>query len=185
MPQPFFDEPFVPRDLTEGARKYGEDFRRFTNIGGLPNTRTRLTHALTIRSGNGRVVGAISAFSPSQSRVIEDEFEVDAQASGMPIDVVPQVVNHREIRVRRYDLYNRLMEEAFGTDELIVLADQARPFSVREVWRGPSGVLVGGQRIYEYRGCWFSNIGRELTADGDRTSMADATLTWQGRDRVL
>lgn len=185
MPQPYFDEPFIPQDITEGARKFGQEFQQFLNVGKLPNTRTRLTHALTIRSGNGRVVGALKAFSPAQSRVVEEEYEVDAQASGMPIDLVPQIVNRREIRVVRYDLYNRLMEEAFGTDEIVVLADQSRPFALREVWRGPAGVLVGGQRIYEYRGCWFTDIGRTLDADSDRVSAADATIVWQSRDRVL
>ena len=185
MPAPFFDEPFIPQDVTEGARKFGQDLRRFTNTSQLPLTKTRLTHALTIRSGNGRVVGAMKAFSPSQSRVIDEEYEVDSQASGLPIDLIPQTVNRREIRVERYDLYNVLMEEAFGSTELVTLADQSRPFSLREVWRGPSGVLVGGQRIYEYLGCWFSDLGRTLAADNDRVSLANATVVWQFRHRVL
>jgi hypothetical protein len=169
-------------DAGEAARKFGDIFDQFAQ---LPNTRTRLDHALTIRVGTGRVVGAIKTFAPSQGRTVDDEFEVNSAASGMPVDLVPQTVNKREFRIERYDLYTKIMEEVFGTKEIVVLTDQFRPFSLREIWRGPAGVLTGQQRIYEYTGCWFTDIGRVMDASGDRVVAADATVTWLDRRRVL
>ena len=102
-------------DAREAARKFGDIFGQFAQ---LPNTKTRLDHALTIRAGTGRVVGAIKDFAPSQGRTLDEEFEVNSAASGMPVDLVPQIVNKREFRISRYDLYTRLMEESFGTGEI-------------------------------------------------------------------
>ena len=206
----------------------------------VPNTRTRMSHAVTIRAG-GRTVGAIHILSPTTARDVDHEFEVEANASGMPVDVIPQNVTRRELRVQRYDTYPEIMEDVFGTSELIVLADQRRPFRLREVWRGPGvnllggagtavgnlsslagglglsgvnaaanraqadlenavgaagssavgmpvlsalGVLTADTRIYEYIGCWFSDLGRQLDAKGDRVVSVDATLVWTDRIRV-
>lgn len=215
----------------------------------VPNTTTRLSHALTIRA-RGRTIGAIRSWSPNMRRTIDTEFDVDASANGMPIDLVPQAVDTREVRLSRYDLYLSLLEEVFGTTELVVLSDQVRPFSIREVWRGPSTLLqvntgvLGGlanlispasasadpvaaelrrganalrggqrtvdeavtraatskvgapvvtalgtfardQRIYEYTGCYFTDIGRNMESSGDRTVFADATLVWLQRHRIV
>ena len=43
---------------------------------------------------------------------------------------------------------------------------------------------AGGGRLYEYRGCWFENIGRSLKTEGSREVRVDATLTWLSRVRV-
>lgn len=204
----------------------------------VPTTRARLSHALTIRA-RGRIIGAIHQWSPAQSRTVDTEFEIEPNSYGMPVDLVPQRVERREIRIARYDTYPEIMEEVFGTSELIVLADQYRPFTLREVWRGPpitanftnplgglSGLLnsvgasgaagtvdranatvgeavgdfastTGGQvaaalvgaliadtRVYEYFGCYFTDVGRTLDAKGDRVVSVEATLTWLGRRRV-
>lgn len=209
-------------------------------IHAVPNTHTRMSHALTIRAG-GMVVGAIHQWSPSQARTIDAEYDVEPNAHGLPVDLVPQTVERREIRVARYDTYPLLMEEVFGTRELIVLSDQSRPFTCREVWRGPGinllggagtalgglsslagslglsgvnaaanraqadlsnavgaaassavgmpvvatlGVLTADLRVYEYGGCWFSDLGRQIDAKSDRVISVDATLVWRTRDRV-
>ena len=103
----------------------------------VPTTRTRLSHALRIRSG-GRTIGAIRSWSFSQGREIDTEWEIEPNAVGMPVDLVPQTVSRRELRIGRYDLYPAIMEEVFGTSEIVVLTDQYRPFSLREIWYGPS-----------------------------------------------
>ena len=178
------------------------------------------------------------------SRTIDSEYEVNASAHGMPADLVPQTVERREIRVSRYDLYPLIMEEVFGTTELITLADQASPFVVRERWVGPAFDLLGASqdllglapgivsgvpgnlgsqaqnaiasaiqpastavtqaltgrvgsavvntlgfisqdiRAYEYSGCYFTDLGRQIDAKGDRVVSVEATLTWLSRRRV-
>lgn len=106
----------------------------------IPVTQTRLSHALTIRAGS-RIIGAVHVFSSSQSRTIDQEYENEPSSSGLPRDLVPQTVDRREIRVARYDLYNSIMEEVFGSSEIVNLSDQFRPFSLREVWDAPGAGL--------------------------------------------
>jgi hypothetical protein len=181
--EPFVDQPTVIDDIADVARRVGNLFNQAN--GGLPNTTTRLSHALTLRIGPGQIVGAVFAFSPSQRRSIDEEWEVDAAASGLPSDIVPQALTERTIRIERYDIYTRLMEEITGTKELIVLTDQSRPFILREVWRAPYGVLTGGQRVYEYLNCWFSDLGRTVRSDDNRVVSVEATIVWGRRRRVL
>jgi len=145
-------------------------------------------------------------------------FEVEANSVGQPIDLVPQTVERREIRVARYDLYISVMEEVFGSSEIVMLTDQFRPFFLREVWTGPGieipGVVQGllpddaqrnlnldstargflsaassvvsrnKSRQYEYVGCWFSDIGRNIDAKSDRTISVDATIQYLDRRRL-
>lgn len=206
----------------------------------VPTTVTRLSHAFTLRAGR-RIIGAIHNVSFSTRRTVDTEFEVDANGYGLPVDHVPQTVETREMRISRYDTYPAVMEEVFGSSELIVLTDQYRPLSIRETWRGPSLSFIGGAgtvagslgalggtlgisaveeyankaqadvsnavaaaasgsvgrpllgvlgaltpdtRIYEYTGCYFTDIGRQLDAKGDRVVSADATLVWITRRRL-
>jgi hypothetical protein len=210
-----------------------------------------MTHSLTIRVGR-RIIGAISQWSPSQRREVEEEFEVQAstETTGLPVDLVPQTLSGRECRINRYDTYPEIMEEVFGSRELIMLTEQTRPFTVREHWHGParipglgiagtgigafanlagslgenavsraarsaqadvsnavgsalstdigkSNVTVGAIaattfgllnpdiRVYEYLGCWFTDVGRQLSAEDSRIVSVDATIVWQERRRVL
>lgn len=180
-------------------------------MGAVPTTRTRLSHALTIRAG-GRVIGAVHQWSPSQSRTVDHEFEIEANAVGMPVDLVAGVVERREIRISRYDLYVSVIEEVFGAFEIINLADQYRPFSLREVWRGPglggevthalsnlagaapqlsaalttgaAGLVGSAGRQYEYSSCWFTDLGRTIDTKGDRVISVDATLAYLGKNRI-
>lgn len=211
----------------------------------VPQTATRQSHALVIRVG-GRTIGAIHSWGPSTTRTVDAEWEIDSAGHGMPVDQVPQTVERREVRIARYDLYPIIMEQVFGSPELVVLADQARPFSCREVWTGPpldpfggaqnlAGSAFGGvqaslapfgfisgvqsaqeavaqaaagteaaiaaaatskvgravtsllgktstnNRLYEYQGCYFTDIGRTIDAKSDRVISVDATITWLRR----
>jgi hypothetical protein len=113
-------------------------------LSAVPNTRARLSHALTIRA-RGKIIGAIHQWAPSMTRDVEQEYEIDRSAVGLPVDLVPQTLSRREIRIARYDTYPTLMEEVFGTSELVTLCDQFRPFTCREVWIGPGiNALLGG-----------------------------------------
>lgn len=190
--QAFFDDPQATAE--DIANRFGLAPNGSINLGtlrkamqgGLPKTQTRLSHSLTIRSGTtGRVVGAIKSWATQQTREVQDHFEVNPYAVGMPIDVVPQKVTSRSLRISRYDLYIRLFEEAFGTTELVVLTDQFRPLTIREVWRSPMGIFNSGIRAYDFVGCWFEDIGRTLDAAGDRAVLAEATLRWTNRIQLL
>lgn len=148
---------------------------------GPPNTYTRLDHALTIRSAQGRTIGAINGWEPQEDVQIEEEFEVDVNASGLPVDVIVQNLTGRVINISRYDLYAAKMETAFGTRNLIMLSQQTKPFSVREIWRNPDGTV----EAYIYSGCWFRSRGKHHRADGNRIVQVNAVLIWTRKDQVI
>jgi hypothetical protein len=152
----------------------------------VPRTRTRTSHALLIRVAGGRVVGAVNGFTHDQSREVNEEFEVDANAKGYaPVDLIPQNTTQRTLRIQRYDLFQRPIEEAFGTGfEYVNLADQTRPFVLRTIWRSPVGSLLGGRRVYEYTGCYFTRFGRTARSDDNRIVNADAEIVYALRRRV-
>lgn len=152
----------------------------------VPRTRTRTSHGLLIRVAGGRVIGAINGFTHTQSRQIDEEWEVRREANGRaPADLVPQNVTDRTISVSRYDLWTRNMEEVLNqTGELVSLADQFRPFSLRTAWRSPVGIVLGGRRVYEYQGCWFSRIGRTARSDDNRLINVDAEIRYHDRIRI-
>ena len=79
------------------------------------------------------------------------------------------------------------MEEAFGTyvgdgtrKSLSMLTQQDRPFRVYEQWRFPDD-QGGSTEKTLYRGCWFSNIGKNYRSDGDRIVNVNATLEYTRR----
>lgn len=163
----------------------------------LPVTRTRTSHALTIHAVSNKpspsilgvgfrrgIIGAVHTFSVSQGRQLEDVYDVDRYGNGEVADVVPQNLTQRQIRVARYDLYTKLMEQVFG-DELVTLADQDSPFTLRTVWAEPGPIFNSRRRIYEYTGCWFQDLGRNASADDNRIVNVDATLVWTRRRRAL
>jgi len=152
--------------------------------GGVPNTRTRMDHGFTLRTSNGRIVGAVFAVDMQQSRALDDEFEIDVNAHGEVADIVGQALTTRTMSVRRFDLYTDIMEEAFGTVELDMLTDQAGGFTLRTAWRSPAGVFAGGTRSYQYSPVWFESLGRSLNAEGDRVVRVDASLRWGRKQRL-
>jgi len=152
---------------------------------GVPNTKTRLDHAFTLRTGKGRIIGAVFKADQRQSRQLDDEYEIDPNAHGEVADIVGQSLTNRTLSVERYDLYTDVMEEVFGDRELSMLTDQSQGFRLREAWRGPGGLFTGGQRLYEYSPVWFEDIGRTLDAHGDRIVRVTATLRWGRRQRVV
>lgn len=154
--------------------------------GRIPVTKTRTSHGLTLRVAGGRVIGAVRAFTHSVSRDVEDQWELDAHATGYaPVDIVPGNVVSRTLRIERYDLFVQVMEQVTGSRELVTLADQTTPFTLRAHWQSPVGSLFGGLRVYQYEGCWFTSMGRAVRSDNDRLVGVDAEIRYQFRRRVL
>lgn len=149
----------------------------FNGVNRAPNTRTRLTHALYIKAGR-RTIGGVHLFAPTARRTVEREYEVDPNAVGLAALITPGV-EECEIRVSRYDLYLDLMEQAMGTRNMVMLTDQRVGLTFREVWRGPAGLFGGGVYALDYTDCWFTDLGRQLDAKGDRVSNADATFIFR------
>lgn len=139
-----------------------------------PNTRVRMSHALTIRA-KGQTIGLIQNFSPAaQTRAVPYVFELNTATSGEPVERPPANIGGLSIQVDRYDLYTTKMETAFGTADFAMLSDQTDKFQLREVWRNPDGSLES----YIYLECLFSSIGRKFSATGDRIVMVNAVIEY-------
>lgn len=137
-----------------------------------PNTRTANQHVISIRF-RGVAVGVIQKWSPRQQRRMTPIYELNNLTSGRRVDIVPGNVEQLQIDVQRYDLFSSRMHEAFGFPAAAIhMADHLNPFDVQELWLTPSGTVIGTI----YRGCWFSNIGRDYGATGDRVIMASGQL---------
>ena len=138
----------------------------------IPNTRTASQHIISIRF-NGVTIGLIQRWAPRQTRRMTPIYEINTLTSGRRVDIVPGNIEQLQIAVDRYDLFTTRLHEAFGfAANAINLADHTNAFDVQELWQLPSGLIIGTI----YSGCWFSDIGREHTATGDRVIMARATI---------
>lgn len=155
----------------------------------VPETLIRTSHALTIRV-NGISVGLVNGWNPTQSKTITPAFQIGTfvgdTPSGEPVEKVPGNITGMTIAVQRYDLYTIKMEEAFGTylgdgskKSLSMLTQQDSPFELREQWRFPDD--PGGSEGVIYQRCWFSNIGKNYRADGDRIVNVNATIEYTKR----
>jgi hypothetical protein len=114
------------------------------------------------------------------SRQITPVFELNSATSGEPVENVPGNLSGLTIQVNRYDLYTKLMEKAFGSQDMHMLSDQNAPFTVRELWRYPNNTL----EALEYQGCWFNNLGRTIQSTNDRIVNVTASLTYVRRRKL-
>jgi len=55
------------------------------------------------------------------------------------------------------------------------LTDQSNPLEISEKWSNPDG----STELFVYTGCWFTNLGRNLTANGDRIVSVSASLMYE------
>ena len=169
------------------------DFLSRQDTGGYstspPQSQTASSHSISIRNERGLKIGRIQNWSPSMSRVIDSEFENDANSAGEPVERVPQIQSGNRISVDRYELYTFHIGQAFGTPvvnqdrrngDLVSLSQQVRPIGIREIWRDPFGAI----RAYAYVGVWFSDLGLTISATDDRIIKARATLEFTRRIRL-
>lgn len=160
-----------------------------------PNTVTQLSHAVTIRV-NGQTIGAINEWNTRMNQTVTELYELGvvtpgggpggttaqyAKLSGDPYEKVPGNTSGLQIDVRRYDIYMLQMERVFGTPDLHMLSNQRNAFNVVEMWVTPNNVR---NYFNHYQGCWFSDLGRTVSATGDRVINVNATLQYTRKDIV-
>lgn len=156
---------------------------------GLPLTRTRTSHGFTLHAAYQgrapRIIGALQSVHFGQSRPVDDEFEVEANATGLPIDQVPQTLSRREISFDRFDTFSTILEEIFGGAELIMLIDQAHPLAIREVWKDPSGLLTTTTRAYQYNNVYMVDFDRQMSSTDSRIVGTKVVFKYRNRIRVI
>lgn len=151
-------------------------------------TQTQLSHALAIRA-NGRSIGAVNEWNPSQNRGFTELYAFGTEGhqygkgNGDPFELAPGNISGQQIAVRRYDLYASLMEDAFtnANPSLDMLSKQNDPLQLREQWASPDNA---NNRAYVYDGAWFSELGKSYSATGDRVVNTSATIMFTVKEVV-
>ena len=146
----------------------------------LPETTTRTDHAISIRV-DGTTIGQIQDWTPQQSRTVTPTFELNSDTSGEVLENVPGNLGGLTIGVNRYDLYTAKMEEVWGANfNIQMLTDQTVALQITEKWLVPNGT----PEIYIYTGCWFTSLGRNHAAQGDRITKVNASLMYVKKQRA-
>ena len=187
------------------------DFRQFLDNPGsaflnavdngdrTPNTTTQTAYSLQLHARFGLKqgvvgIGAVHELSTSQTLQVDEEFEVNKEATGLPIELIPQILTGRTLTLQRYELYRKNIEQVFGNSDtgLLTLCDQAAPLSVRLMFKGPSPSSILGDlvrnpnaavRIYEFQGCYLTQLGKTYSMANVIVG-ANATLTWRQLRRL-
>lgn len=172
----------------------------------VPSTTTQTSHALLIETTGGSqagkvTVGAVNEWSPTQSMAATHVYQFGhgildgvtgpyGEDFGTPYETVPGNITGMTIRASRYDLFPAQMENAWGTTDLAMLSKDTGMtgnaatghLDLSERWFAPDN-----QQPYrwQYRGCWFTEIGRTLSTTNDRIVNVNATITYTARRRVI
>lgn len=169
----------------------------------VPVTETETSYALTIhvavpRGPDGRpkrgVIGGITRLAENEARQVDDEFEINREGKGLPVDLVPQNLTSRTLSIARYELYKKPFSLVFGNRPINVLTDQTMPFSVRltiKAPQSPSSIVsafikdpTSSMTVYEYYGCHFTDKGTTRDVK-DIIVGVNATLKWTGVQPLL
>jgi len=148
-----------------------------------PNTLVKSSHGIQIKVG-GDTIGAISKFTPAaSSRAMTRVWELNPMSSGHPIDTIPGNLDGFTLDVERYDLWRANFEEVFGGEARLIdaIGNQKNPFEVYQYLWHPDGF----KELTVYRGCWFSNVGRDYSSTADRIIMVRGQLNFLRRDKVI
>ena len=147
----------------------------------IPNTTVRTSHAIAIRC-EGLTIGCIVTWNPAQTRTVTPTYELNPVTSGEIYENVPGNIAGTTITVNRYDLFNKKMEQAWGIGfDITMLSDQTQPLSIQEKWTNPDG----STELWVYSGCWFTSLGRTISATGDRIINVSANLMYQKKRKFI
>jgi hypothetical protein len=144
-----------------------------------PNTSTATSHGKSIRV-DGTTIGMIQTWVPSQNRPATPVYELNAANSGEVFEQVPGNLGGLTITVTRYDLFKSKMEDVWGF-KMVMLTDQTNSIEIREKFQHPDGTT----EVEVYTGCWFTSLGRNLSAQGDRIINVNAALAYKKKQKLL
>lgn len=156
----------------------------------VPATSTITNSGMLIQVA-GEAVGAITGWNVRISRDATECFEFGSLTTGggddIPADageafeIVPGNSRGNTISIRRYDLYTKRFENAFKTNSLEMLTKQDKSIRLIEFNKSPDGSL---DMTMVYYGCWFTSLGRQHAADGNRIVLADAEVKFTRRRQI-
>lgn len=154
-------------------------------MSGVPETTVRSDNALAIRA-DGRTIGVVQTWAPTQSRTVTPVYEFNPAAPGEFLELVPGNMTGQTIQVTRADLYNSRMEEVWGSNfDIVMLADQTIALELREVWSNPiDSTPYARSESWIYSGCWFTQLGRNHSVQGDRIVLVNAQIMYTKRRKA-
>ena len=151
----------------------------------VPDTTQVTSHGLLIQVAGAQPIGAVTEWSPSQSREVFTSFEFGSVTagggddipadSGEPFEKAPGNISGTTIEIARYDLYTSRFESAFGTNNLYMLTRQSSGIRFVEYMKAPD-TAVDYTTIYF--GVWFTRLGRRYSAEGDRRVRVDGSAEY-------
>lgn len=142
-------------------------------------------HGLLIQVA-GKAIGAITSWSTNQAVTVTPVFEfgpgltvgggddVAARRGEMYENVIGNS-NGTTINIRRYDIYTARFENIWPNGTLEMLSNQNSSIKLVEFFKTPQGTLDFSNIYY---GFFFTSLGREHSADGNRIVMANASGTY-------
>lgn len=139
-------------------------------------TTTKTYHGLTIQVGS-TVIGRIKSWQPQPyGRETAHVYELNREAFGRPVDLVPGVATGFTIAFTRVEMWGQEIELAFGqTDIWEDLTDQTSPFVIDEYLHQGNSLY----RHWQYQGCWFQDRNEgSAEAEGDGIYTVDATVAY-------
>ena len=138
------------------------------------------SHYMAIKV-NSSTIGMIQSWFPAQSRTVTPMYEINAAATGEISDNIPGNIGGLTVNITRFDLFKSRMEQVWGSLDLHMLTDQTNPLIIKESWVYPDSSVD----IWAYTGCWFTSLGRNMSATGDRIVNVNATLVYKKKFKML
>lgn len=151
----------------------------------MPIPQTNListSHGISIMFG-GDTIGMIQTWNPGQTRGVASAYELRADTSGEVVEQVPGNLGGLTIGITRYDLFKKKMEQIWGF-KMIMLTDQKNAIDIKEKLLSKTDVGTTTE-IFMYEKCWFTNLGRTISATGDRIINVNATLAYTRKIEIV
>ena len=118
---------------------------------------------VTAQNSQQHLVGQILSIDPSEGRDITDSFVLGNEPVDEPFELIPGVVNRRQLEVRYVSLYLQPLQLALQTDaknsspgNAVSLTQQSTPFDIQENVTNPA---TGQTKTRTYQGCFIENYG--------------------------
>ena len=161
-------------------KKINQEVYDRRSSGRVPVTTVRTDHAVSLVVA-GSTIGHVQSWAPQQARNVTPIYEINAAGQGNVLENVPGISTGLVISVTRFDLYASRMEQVWGPRfDITMLTEQHNPLTITERWENPTGKI----EIWTYTGCWFSSLGRNHSASGDRITRVNASLMYVKKYKV-
>jgi hypothetical protein len=122
----------------------------------IPTSKTTVSYAYNVKV-NGKVIGTLQGFSPSESRALERIREIQNEVADT-VEIVPGRTDFT-ISIDRLETYDSAMLQALGLPKTATLATLTDSFDIVEEIQGPTSAQ---KRVISYNGCWINTKSKTI-----------------------